>query len=630
MLNKTSKIVSVALLLALVVGAINVGAPVVAQGGYGEAPMLAEMVAAGELPPVEERLPANPLVVEFVEGDTIGEYGGIWNRAWRGINDFHCFGRTVYDPVLRWPRNPADPVQPGLADEWTWNEDGTELTIHFREGLKWSDGAPFGSADVTFWWNDIENDLNITPAVHTEWLTMTELVAVDENTVKLTFSAPNGAAETVGLAFHGTQWPLGFERFGFFAPRHYLEQYHPTYNSDATYEQFEEMAFDYNTDRPGMGAWIPSEFEPGGTLWIAERNPYYWKVDPEGNQLPYIDYEYFHLVDGGDGVNLMGIAGDLDMQARAISLAQYPVYIENSEANDYHMLLWPQASAIGVTFFVNQSYEDPVYRELFQNVTFREALSLAIDRDTLNELIFLGQGVARTETVVPAARYYLPELENYMGEYDPDAAMAKLDEIGLLVGDDGFRTFADGSELLIVIDTSATQFGEGDTVELVAEWWNAIGVRTDFNIMTRDIYWDHALNNQAMVSTWDQGRALTPMVDPIGIFPFDNRAWIAPAYGDWYKSGGELGEEPTEEFKTAMALYDEYLSTTDSDRQQAIGQELVRMSTEGLWGIGTVGMLPQAAVVKNNFMNVPDSHTADWIIMTPGTLDPSHFWIDAE
>src|SRR5690554_494490 len=369
--------------------------------GWGEAPMLAEKVAAGELPPVEERLPDNPRVVDPV--DSVGVYGGIWNRAWRGVNDFHAFGRIIYDPVLRWPRDPADPVQPGLAERWEWNEDGTELTLYFRAGLKWSDGVPFTVDDVLFWWEAIENDENITAAVHTEWQTLEELVKVDDSTLTLRFSQPNGLAETVGLAFHGNQWPLGFERFGFYAPKHYLEQYHPAYNEEATYDLFQEKVFDYNVERPVMTAWKITQYDPGATLMIAERNPYYWAVDVDGNQLPYIDYVYFHLVEDVAGLNAMGIAGELDMRARALNLAQYPVYIDNSESNDYHMLLWPQATASNATLFINQSYPDAKYRELFQNFDFRRALSLAIDRDAVNEIVFLGQGAARTETVVPAS-----------------------------------------------------------------------------------------------------------------------------------------------------------------------------------------------------------------------------------
>lgn len=593
-------------------------------GQYGEAPMLAEKVAAGELPPVEERLPENPRVVEPV--DSVGVYGGIWNRAWRGVNDFHCFGRLIYDPVLRWPRDPSDPVQPGLAERWEWNEDGTALTLYFRPGLKWSDGVPFTVDDVIFWWEAIETDPNITAAIHTEWQTLQELIKVDDSTITLRFSEPNGLAETVGLAFHGNQWPLGFERFGFYAPRHYLEQFHPAYNEEATYDLFQEKVFDYNVERPVMTAWKISQYDPGATLMIAERNPYYWAVDIEGNQLPYIDYLYFHLVEDVAGVNAMGIAGELDMQARALNLADYPVYIENSEANGYHMMLWPQAMASNATLFINQSYPDPKYRELFQNFDFRRALSLAIDRAAVNEIAFLGQGTPRTETVVPASPYYQPELESLNAEYDPATAEALLDGLGLAKGSDGFRTFPDGSELLIVIETSGTGAGELDSYELVTEWWNAIGVKTELVQETREVFWDRAGANEIMVATWTTDRGLVPMVDPIYQFPFDERSWMGPAFGMWYKSGGTQGEEPPDHIKAAMDLYDEYKRTNDPDRQLEIGKEIVKLSTEGLWAIGTVGLVPTPVVVKNNFMNVSENHTADWIIMTPGTLDPAHFY----
>lgn len=596
------------------------------EGKYQEAPALAEKVAAGELPPVEERLPENPVVVEPI--DSVGQYGGIWHRAWRGINDFHCFGRIIYDPVLRWPRDPNDPVQPGMAERWEWNDDGTEMTLYFRKGLKWSDGVPFTVDDVIFWWEAIETDKKITTDIHTEWITLEELIKVDDSTLTLKFSQPNGLAETVGLAFHGNQWPLGFERFGFFAPKHYLEQFHPAYNSEGSYELFEEKAFDYNVDRPVMTAWKITSYEAGTTLMIATRNPYYWKVDPEGKQLPYIDEVYFHFVENVDGVNLMGVAGELDMQARAISLAQYPVYQENADEGGYHMLLWPTASASAATLFFNQSYPDDKYRELFQNLKFRQAMSHAIDREAVNEVGYLGQGVPRTETVVPDSPYYIPEIENLNGEYDPVLAEQLLDEIGLPKGGDGFRTFPDGSELLIVIETSATAAGMLDSLELIVEWWNAVGVKTELQTMTREIFWPRAGANEVMVATWELDRGLVPMVDPIYQFPFDERSWMAPAYGIWYKSGGtdENSMEPTEDFKKAMALYDEYKATVDPARQLEIGKEIVRMSSENLWTIPTVGMVPNPVVVKDNFMNVSPNHTADWIIMTPGTMDPAQFY----
>ncbi len=596
---------------------------------YNEAPMLAERVAAGELPPLEERLPVNPAVVSLVEDSTIGVYGGVWHRAWRGVNDFHAFGRIVYDPVLRWPRNPSDPVQPGLADEWSWNDDGTALTLHFREGLRWSDGVLFTVDDVIFWWEAIETDTNITSAIHGEWMVGGEpmqLEKIDDNTITLSFAAPNGLAETVGLAFHGSQWPLGFERFGFYAPKHYLEQFHPAYSATGSYEAFEAAAFDYNVDRPVMTAWKITQYEEGTTLMVAERNPYYYRVDEAGNQLPYIDEVYFHLVDGVPGVNAMGIAGDLSMQARAISLTQYPVYQENAEAGDYHMLLWPQATASNATLWFNQSYGDAQYRELFQNLSFRRAMSHAIDRDTLNQLVFLGQGVPRTETVVPDSPCYVPEIENIHGEYDPELARQLLEEAGLVMGADGFYTFADGSDLLLVVESSDTEATIADSLELISQWWNEVGVRTEVETMTRDVYWPRAGANEVMVATWTTDRGLVPMVDPIYQFPFDERSWMAPAFGTWYKSGGASGEEPTDEFRAVMDLYDQYKLTIDPAQQTSICQEIVRVSTENLWTLGTVGLVPNPVVVRNNFMNVSPNHTADWIIMTPGTMDPAHFY----
>jgi len=598
--------------------------------GYSEAPMWAEMVAAGELPAVEERLPSEPLVVQPI--DSVGQYGGTWNRAFTGINDFHAWGRINYDPMLRWPRDPKDPVQPGLAKDWEWSNGGRTLTLYLREGLKWSDGEPFTVDDITFWWEDIELDENITPAPHAEWVVNGEpmtMEKIDDLTVQLNFAGPNGLAETTGLAFHGNQWPLGFERFGFYAPRHYLEQYHPKYNTDlADYTLFEEKVFDYNVERPVMWPWKLEEWEAGATELVLKRNPYYWKVDVAGNQLPYIDYVHFDLVEDNEAINLLAIAGDLDMQTRRLDFSKYPVFQEEGPKNGYHTPLWSNAQASGMTFFPNQSYSDPAYRELMQNFDFRQALSLSIDRDLLNDVVFLGQAVPRTESVVPTSPFFIPEIENLNGEFDPETAEALLDGMGLAKGDDGFRTFADGSPLELVIETNQISGNLLDAIELVAENWNSVGLKTAVETMQRDIYWPRATGNEVMIATWPTDRGLVPMVDPIYQFPFDERSWMGPAFGIWYKTGGEQGEEPTAEMKEIMDLYDQYKSSVDSAEQVALGKEIVRISSEQLYTIGTAGMPPAPVVIKDNFMNVNENRdfVADWIIMAPGTQDPSHYY----
>ncbi len=597
---------------------------------YSEAPMLADMVAGGEIPAVDDRLPENPLMVLPVK--TVGEYGGTWYRGWRGIKDFHCYGRIVYEPVLRWPRDPADPVQPGLAEKWEWSDDGTELTLYFRKGLKWSDGVPFTVDDVIFWWEDIENDTNITTAPHAEWVVNgepMELEKIDDTTIKLKFAGPNGLAETTGLAFHGNQWPLGFERFGFFAPRHYLEQYHPKYNDDATYEEFEAMAWEYNPERPGMTPWTITQWNEGDDHMIASRNPYYWKVDVEGNQLPYIDEVYFYLVENCGAVESLALGGKIDMQHRCMSLGTYPVFQENATAGDYEAFLWTTAQASGLTFFPNQSYPDEKYRTLLQNFEFRQALSQAIDRDTLNDIVWLGQATPRTISVVEDSALFQPDIENIYGEYDPELAMSLLDEVGLPVGGDGMRTFEDGSELMLVIEGNS-QSGQAtlDAIELVAENWRAIGLNVSVEFSTRDVYWPKACANEVMIATWGTDRGLVPMIDPIYQFPFDERSWMAPSFGTWYKTAGKEGEEPIEDLKALMYLFDEYKVTVDPDAQLDIAKEIVKNTTTQLNVIQTCGMAPAPTIVKNYFHNVAKNHTSDWLIMTPGTLDPCHFWIE--
>jgi peptide/nickel transport system substrate-binding protein len=361
---------------------------------------------------------------------------------------------------------------------------------------------------------------------------------------------------------------------------------------------------------------------------LATRNPYYWKVDVEGNQLPYIDEVYFYLVQDNTAVNSLALAGDLDMQHRGIELAQYPVYVENSEANDYHMLLWTVAQASGLTFFPNQSYADPAYRELLQNFKFRQALSQAMNRDEINDIVWLGQATPRTISVVNDSALYQPDIEKIYAEYDVELAKSLLDEIGLLVGSDGYRTFADGTPLQLVIETSYTSGSSLDGIELVAGYWRDIGLDTKVETMSRDVYWPRAGANEVMIATWSTDRGLVPMIDPIYQFPFDERSWMGPAFGIWYKSQGADGEEPNPELKELMDLYDQYRGTVDPDEQLAIAKELVRKTTMNLNVIETAGMAPGPVVVKNNFQNVQAEHTSDWLIMTPGTMDPSHFWIE--
>lgn len=594
-----------------------------------EAPMLAEMVARGELPPLEERLPAEPLVVEPYE--SIGKYGGTWHRAFLGVKDFHAWARLNYDPVLRWAPNFADPIQPGLAKDWEWNEEGTELTLYFREGLKWSDGHPWTVDDIIFWWEAIETDTNVTPSPHIEWTVDGEpmtLEKIDDYTIKFIFPGPTGIVDSMGLAFHGHQWPLGFERFGVFAPKHYLEQFHPAYNDEIEdYALFEEMAFDYNTERPVIWAWKPVQWDPGGTELILERNPYYWKVDPEGKQLPYIDRIHMALVEDPQTITVMAAAGEIDMQSRHLPVSALPVLKENEAAGDYTVSLWSSDGASSVSLQPNQSYEDPQYRELMQNRDFRYALSLSIDRQTINDVVFLGQGRINNMSVGPGTSWFVPEMEDFMAEYDPAQAQELLEGIGLKMGSDGFYTFEDGSDLTLVIEAES---GPNDAaLEIIAENLNEVGLKTTLKTMNRDLFWPRAIGNQVMIPNWGTG-SIFPLMNPDNLLAFNEKSFWAPEFGIWYQTNGEDGEEPPDYIKEGQAIFDEIMRTADSEAQTELGQELVRNATENMWVINVAGSMPVPVLVKNNFKNVwvgPD-YVASWIAMTPGNLNPPTYYFD--
>jgi len=601
-------------------------APAAAPTKYNEAPQMAQLVKEGKLPSVDKRLPENPLVVQPVE--EIGQYGGTWRVAFKGVADFHAYARNVYEPMLRWPRDPKGEIGPGLAEKWEFAPDGKQLTLTLRKGLKWSDGQPFTVDDILFWWNDIALDKNISPSPPSEWVQNGEPMKVEKlspEQVRLTFAAPNGLALQM-LAFHGNQWPLNFERFGFFAPAHYLKQFHPKHTPSADYKVFNEMADDYNPGRPTMTSWRVSSWKAGDQALIASRNPYYWKVDPQGNQLPYIDELRVELVQNDEAINLKAINGEIDMQFRGMQISKFSLFQENKDRNQYRVLRWPDANGSKIAFFVNQTYADPDLRAVFTDLRFRQGLSHALNRKRMNETNYFGLGKERNGVLIPDSRYFVPEAETKYAEFDQAKANALLDEAGLKKGADGFRTLPNGKPLELTIETIATSGPEFDTLELARKDWEDVGLKTVVKSSPRDTYWPRALDNDVALATWGTDRALEPFVDPIYVLPYDNRSWFAPKIGDWHASRGERGQKPEGDIAKAIDLFNQFKATIDPAKQAEIGKEIVKIQSDNLWVIGTVGAVPSIAIVKNNFRNVPEAAVTDWIFMSPGNLDPAQFF----
>ncbi|NLF12315.1 MAG: ABC transporter substrate-binding protein [Anaerolineaceae bacterium] len=607
-------------------------APSSGGGRHSEAPALAEQVAAGSLPPVEERLPQNPVVMPVVE--EIGQYGGIWHRNAVSVSDVPAAGRLTNEGYLRWNADASAMIN-NLAVSYEVNEDASAYTFHLPAGMKWSDGEPFTADDVLYWYEDVLLNTDLTPTIGPNFRDPVNgepmgVEKVDDQTVVFRFATPFGLfLEIVG----GT---------GLDAPKHYMTQFHPTHTPIADLQpQIEAAGFTnwwelygnkntwQNPEKPVIWAWVPTRVPPEvPSVW--ERNPYYWKVDPEGNQLPYIDSLQIDIVENADLVNLRAVAGEIDMQLRHILWSNYPLFIENAEQGDYRVLQWPSAEGANTGLMLNQSHKDPVLRELFQTKDFRVALSIGINRDEIHQLAYQGFGEPRQAALIPQSPYYKDEYPTKWAEYDPETANELLDGIGLTATDDeGFRLRPDGEPLTINIEYSPVFGPWRDTVAMICAQWAEIGIRGVPTEEDRSLFTTRGAANEHDASIWTIDRCATPLGNPHWWHPHTGGYGWAEQYAIWYNTRGEQGEEPPEDIRRMFDLYDQMKGAT-LDQLPGLAEQYFDHWSDNLWVIGTVGNLPALVVVKNSFRNVPEEAVSDVRQNTPGNTAPEqYFWKQA-
>jgi len=609
--------------------------------------MLAEMVAAGTLPPVDERLPSEPLVQEVV--DEIGEYGGTWHRAALNSGDTSLWGRLNPEGLVYF--DIVGNLVPSVAKGWDISEDGTEYTIYLREGMKWSDGTPYTADAVLWWYEHVMLNEELTPTkpswmrtgVGGEYGTVEK---VDDYTVKFKFSQAYGTfLEWLGTGmFHGV-------------PGHYLEQFHVDFVDQAelegmakerSFEQWFQLFNDRNNmynnpERPVVGAWQFTTLPDQNPL-VAERNPYYYRVDAEGNQLPYIDRIQFDIVTNAEVLNFNVIAGDLDCQERHVNLLNYPLLVEGQEQGGYHLFEWPGDGGADAGLMVNMNAGQQegaddhhiVIGDLLRTVEFRQAMSTALNRDEIWNSAFLGFGEPRQMAPMQWNKYYEEGMETPFTEFDVDLANELLDGLGLDQRDgDGYRLAPDGQPLDIII-SAVEQFGPWvDTAQLSNDHLNAVGIRTVVNIEERSLYYTRMAAGEHQIAVWNTGGNGKVLIYPYWTMPFSSSSRVGPLSGIWYQSGGTQGVEPEGDFRRVLELFDEATVTVDQAAQDALAKEIFWLNSNNLWTIGTIGGSPleQGIVVaKNNFFNVPTSTPERHVlnedsVHTPANCVPAQYFM---
>ena len=602
--------------------------PALAARVYQESPMLREQVERGELPPVEERLPEEPAVVEPV--NEIGVYGGTWRRLTLGPGDLLLDTRLGYDPLVRWDRT-GRAIEPGLAKSWDVLDGGRTFVFHLREGLKWSDGHPMTSADFEFNFNHVLGHPEIEP-VYPDWLVVggerVQFSAPGPYTLVFIFARPYGIFPEM-MAYRGTH---------IVRPKHYMTQFHGDFADPEELERrVRERGFEHwrqlygnmaslnlNKDLPTYRAFQLAN-DPTSMRVLARRNPYYWKVDPKGNQLPYIDEIAYTDVANNEALTMRAMSGGVDFQARRIDASAYPVFMENRRQYGYRVLrdLAPDT----ICLYVNQHSKDDELRSILQNRDFRIGLSLAIDREEIIFILYSGMAVPARGVVSPFDPFYLSEFDEKYLEYDPERANALLDGI-LPRGPGGIRRLPSGRPFRQILHVYPSEAGTTTELwQLAAEYFRDVGL--DFVVQQDSVTLSvmHVTNGNSDFWGYQQP-GMHFIVDPKWYVPLVSTSYFAPLYGRYVATGGRAGVRPSQEFQQLVDWYEALtLVIDDKENQQRYAHKILRRWAEQSYIIG-ICRQELLTIVSDRFKNVPDTIIHDWRIYTPGYIGIEQFYID--
>ena len=614
-----------------------------APGSYSEAPMLAELVKAGSLPPVDERLPKNPLVMPVAE--KVGTYGGAIRRGFKGVSD--RWGPTKHiDRLMVWfDQNLVQ--QPRLVESWELSDDAKVWTFHMREGMKWSDGTPLTTKDVDWWWKNHINNATIFPGGPASqgsgaWVsgkdkTPMEVEISDDYTFKFTYADPKPLL-LLGL---GRGWDA------IFLPGHYLAQYHMDLTEDKAKLEAEvkEKGFDswnnyylndrytwwMNPDRPMLGGWIAKN-SVSEELFEMERNPYFFAVDSSGQQLPYLDSVSHRLFEANDAFDLRIINGEVDFQSRHTTLANFTLYKESEEKGDYKVLVGTSAGHPAIQ--LNLTTKNEKLREFFNKRDVRIALSIAVDRVAVNELVYDGLMTPRQYSPVSVSPQAYEKQANAHIEYDVEKANKLLDDAGYSEKNaDGMRVWPGTTDLISFtiegIDGAGSQ--QEDFVNEVTRYYKAVGVGATYKYAERALYTEHYTANEIEAGCWAGDRTVVPLAAPIiWTAEQDDRPW-APAWVHYRRNGDSdpTSEKPPEGHWVwnIWELWDAIQAEPDAAKQNEKFQQILDIWAEELPMIGYLGEGPALIIVKNGFHNylpgMPvDDPTADEHFLQTET----YFW----
>lgn len=627
-----------------------------------EAPMLQELVEKGELPPLDERLPTNPLVLSPI--DEIGAYGGVIRTFSNNLGN-HWEECQYGNSPLRWVDDGLA-IAPGHCESWSTNEDNSEWTVKFRKGLRWSDGEPCTVDDVLFWWEDLvlnPNHSDNPPDFGSAGGELVQMIKVDDHTLTLKYIEP---APLTGKRL--AMWVNSDIGPRWIAPKHYLTQFHPSYDEEVTdFDDFDQkILFRQNPDCPTLTSWMCERYEASvSRTWV--RNPYYYAVDTEGNQLPYIDRIEETMVEDSEVQKLTIMQGGIDfVHFHRATLADVGTLKDSEDEGGYEVRLWDSGSGTGMMYFWNYDYPDEKKRALYRTAEFKRAMSYAIDREKIQKVVYYNTGWPTTGTMSPKAIEYnfseearalYQKARDAYVEYDPEKAMAMLDEIGIQDADgDGWREYPDGEDLEVRIDLPSDAGNECmNTLEIVSDNWRAIGLNVIINQVAPADFENMWKSGQGDIhSNWEVGDGPDHLVYPSWMVPNEPARW-APLCGRRLELLGTVQAEQEQEkdpwdrqparFNSderdligepvwrLQEIYEEAKIEPDEAKRHSMVWEMINLHIEqGPFFVGTVCNYPRIIFVSKQLTNVPTKDQLatggfvnPWIIPFPAITNPETY-----
>lgn len=600
-----------------------------------EPPFLQESVDTGKLPPVAKRLPAVPRVIRFEPPLQAGRHGGAINTLIGRARDVRYL--VVYGYARLVGYSPRLVLEPDLLERLEVRED-REFTLHLRKGHRWSDGEPFTAEDFRYYWEDVANNKELSPTGPSRDL------LVDGEPPKVEF--PNET--TVRFTWHKANPDFlprlaGASPLFIYRPAHYLRRFHKKYNPRvdkpddsgkkkrgwaAVHNRQDNMYRFDNPALPTLQPWMNTT-KPPADRFVASRNPYFHRVDADGRQLPYADQIVMSIADG-KLIPAKAGAGEVDLQARDVQFNNYTFLKKGEKQNNYRTLLWRSGVGAHFALFPNLNASDPVWRAVLRDVRFRRALSMAIDRSLVNQVLYFGLALEGNNTVLPQSPLYKEVYRSSWARYDRKAANRLLDEIGLKRAGDGVRRLPDGRPLEIIVETAGESSEQTDVLELVRETWREVGIKLFTKPTQREVLRNRVFAGDAIMSVWSgfENGVPRPELSPDDFAPTSQQQLQWPKFGQFYETSGKNGEAPDmPEAVELMKLYGEWRAGTDAANRERIWHRMLAIHAAQQFSIGVVAGVPQPVIVRRTLMNVPAEALYNW---DPGAFfgvyRPDTFW----